>query len=264
MKPRLPLYKEVDVFKSLSPLVFATALITLAGCQSKPAPEVDEQARQTFISDMQRALIHSMATADTGEQIGAVLLEVTLDGQSAPTHCKAVRAPVKYRMALPADVMPTDINALTRLVEAQCWKTIYPVVPAAVREENGTVDVRAPLYIVLPGAAQAPDTLRRKAYAQRDFFWQHLLRDQPVTSIGKASLYYQANAQGKVEGCLVQLYPHPLRTDAFRLDGNLQALLNSRCMALDLSKLPGFAVDAQGQATGYTEMDYAPWRFNRP
>lgn len=252
------------MFKSLSPLLAAAALITLTGCQSKPAPEVDEQARQTFVTDMQRTLMHSMATADTGEQIGAVLLDVTLDRQSAPTRCKAVRAPVKYRMGLPTDVVPTDIIALTRLVEAQCWKTIYPVVPEAMRDEDGTVDVRAPLYIVLPHADQAPGTLRRKAYAQRDFFWQHLLRDQPVTSIGKATLYYQANAQGKVEGCLVQLYPHPLRTDAFRLDGNLQAQLNSRCMALDLSKLPGFEVDAQGLATGYTEMDYAPWRVNRP
>ncbi|MFJ4156936.1 hypothetical protein ACIPZF_19335 [Pseudomonas sp. NPDC089752] len=252
------------MFRSLSPALFATAFITLAGCQSAPVSKEDEQKRQSFINDMQRTLIHSMATADTGEQIGAVLLEVKLDRQSAPTSCKAIRAPVKYQMALPAGVMATDIKALTRMVEAQCWKTIYPVAPAAMREEDGTVHVLAPLYIVLPRSEQAPGTLRRKAYAQRDFFWEHLLRDQPVTSIGTASLYYQANAQGKVEGCLVQLYPHPLRKDAFKLDGNLQAQLNSRCMALDLSKLPGFEVDEQGLATGYSEMNYAPWRVNRP
>ncbi|MFJ2983528.1 MULTISPECIES: hypothetical protein [unclassified Pseudomonas] len=252
------------MFKSLPPIVFAIAVNTLAGCQSSPSPEVDEKARRTFISDMQRTLTQSMASADTDEQIGVVMLEVKLTRQSVPVRCKAVKPPVKYQMALPADVTPTDFKALASLVEAQCWKTIYPRVPAQTLEADGTVDVHAPLYIVLPQAAQAPDTLRRKAYAQRDFFWQHLLRDQPVTSIGKALLYYQANAQGKVVGCLVQLYPHPLRTDAFRLDGNLQAQLNSRCMALDLSKLPGFEADAQGLATGYTEMDYAPWRVNRP
>lgn len=252
------------MFKALPPVFFAAALLTLAGCQSRPAPEVDEQARKTFISDMQRTLTQSMASANTGEHIGAIMLKVTLTRQSVPVRCKAVKPPVKPPFALPSDAIPTDFQALTSLVEAQCWKTIYPRVPAEMLEADGTVDVHAPLYIMLPRAAQAPNTLRRKAYAQRDFFWQQLLRDQPVTSIGKASVYYQANAQGKVEGCLVQLFPHPLRPDAFRLDGNLQAQLNSRCMALDLSTMPTFEVDAQGLAKGYSEMDYAPWLVNRP
>ena len=85
-----------------------------------------------------------------------------------------------------------------------------------------------------------------------------------MTSIGRASVYYEANAQGHVEGCLVQLYPHPLRRDAFRLDGNLQAQLNSRCMALDLRKMPGYVTDERGLASGYSEVDYAPWRVGRP
>ncbi|MNE62210.1 hypothetical protein D3C80_1574790 [compost metagenome] len=72
-------------------------------------------------------------------------------------------------------------------------------------------------------------------------------------------MFYQANTQGKVDGCLVQLSPNPLREDAFRLDGNLQAQLNSRCMKLDLSKMPGFSSNEQGKAEGYSEVDYAPW-----
>lgn len=46
----------------------------------------------------------------------------------------------------------------------------------------------------------------------------------------------------------MQIYPHPNRPDDFRLDGKLQAEVNSRCMALDLSKLPGFSADEHGRA----------------
>ncbi|MFJ4456287.1 hypothetical protein ACIP1G_20690 [Pseudomonas sp. NPDC089392] len=212
---------------------------------------------------MQQVLKLGIVTADTGKQIGVVMLDVTLDQHSAPISCKASKAPKKYEIALPAELVRSDFKALAGMVEAQCWKSIYPVVPKALREANGTAQVRAPLFVVLPGAAQAPDTARRQANAQREFFWQQLFRDQPVNSIGRASLYYEANAQGKVQGCLVQIYPHPNRPDDFRLDGQLQAELNRRCMALDLFSLPGFKADTDGVAKGYSELEYAPWKVGR-
>jgi hypothetical protein len=255
--------KEVIVFRSLSPALVAAALIALAGCQHQPAPDADKQARQMFISDMQKALTLGIATADTGGQVGVVMLQVILDEHSAPTRCKARKAPPNREALLPADVTRTNFKKLASVVEAQCWKTIYPVVPKSMRDKDGTVDIRAPLVVQLPAWSQAPDTARRKANAQREFFWQHLFGDQAVSSIGRASVYYEANAQGKVQGCLVQIYPHPLREDDFRLDGKLQAQLNSRCMALDLSSLPGFKADMHGVAKGYSELEYAPWRVNR-
>ncbi|WP_110741549.1 MULTISPECIES: hypothetical protein [unclassified Pseudomonas] len=251
------------MFRSLSPVIAATALIALSGCQNRPASEEDKQARKTFVSDMQQVLKLGIATADTGKQIGVVMLDVKLDQNSAPVSCKASKAPMRYETVLPADLVRSDFKALASMVEAQCWKTIYPVVPKSLRDEDGTVEVRAPMFVDLPAAAQAPDTPRRQANAQREFFWQHLLRDQPVNSIGRASLYYEANAQGKVQGCLVQIYPHPNRPDDFRLDGKLQAELNSRCMALDVSQLPGFSTDAHGLAKGYSELEYAPWKVGR-
>jgi len=252
------------VLRSLSPAIVAAALIALAGCQNRPASEVDKQARRTFVSDMQQALKLGIATADTGKQVGVVMLDVKLDQDSAPISCKASKAPAKYETVLPADLLRSDFKSLASMVEAQCWKTIYPVVPKSLREKNGTVEVRAPLFVVLPAFAQAPDTARRQANAQREFFWQHLFRDQPVNSIGRASVYYEADAQGKVQGCLVQIYPHPQRPDDFRLDGKLQAQLNNRCMALDLSSLPGLQADVQGMAKGYSELEYAPWKVGRP
>ncbi|MGJ7547527.1 hypothetical protein [Pseudomonas alloputida] len=254
---------KAPVLKSLSPSLIAAALLLLPGCQSRVTAEVDPQAQQTFISDMQQALKLGIATADTDEQVGVVMLTVILDRHSSPTSCKASKAPIKYEMQLPADVKRSDYKALASMVEAQCWKTIYPVAPEGMREVDGTLEVRAPMFVLLPAAAQASGTPRRQVIAQREYFWQHLLRDQPVNSIGRVSVFYQANAQGKVEDCLVQIYPHPLRPNDFRLDGKLQAQLNSRCLAMDLSRLPGFSPDMHGVAKGYSELEYAPWRVGR-
>lgn len=247
------------MLKALSASLLTLALV---GCKARAIPEADPQVMKTFTHEMQQAVTQAIATADTGQQIGVVKLRVTLDEHSAPIACKAVRARDREGL-LPADIPRTPFKALAKVVEEQCWKTIYPAVPAALYEEDRSVEVVAPLIVMLPAAAQAPGTARRQANAQRAFFWQHLLRDQPVNSIGRVSVYYQANAQGKVEDCLVQIYPHPLRPDDFRLDGKLQAQLNSRCQALDLSQLPGFSADMHGVAKGYSELEYAPWRVGR-
>lgn len=248
------------MFRTLSPAFIAATLFALTGCQHQPASEVETQTRQTFISDMQQALKLSIATADTGKHVGVVMLDVTLDQSSAPVSCKASKAPLRYETQMPVELIRSDFKSLASVVEAQCWKTIYPVVPKPLREENGTAEIRAPLFVMLPAATQALDTARRRGNAQREFFWQHLFGDQPVDSIGRASVYYEASAQGKVQGCLVQIYPHPLRPDAFRLDGELQAQLNNRCMTLDLISLPGFKPDIDGLAKGYSELEYAPWK----
>lgn len=263
MKAGPCIIKEVPVFRPLSPALVVVTLIALTGCQSRPASEADTLALQTFTRDMQQALKLGIATADTGEQIGVVMLDVKLAPNSAPLSCKAGKAPMNNQMLLPANLIRSDFKALASMVEAQCWKTIYPVVPKPLREDDGTAQVRAPVVVLLPAAAQAPGTARRRANAQREFFWQQLFRDQPVTSIGRASVYYEADAQGKVQGCLVQIYPHPQRPDDFRLDGQLQAQLNSRCLTLDLSRLPGFSTDEQGKVQGYSELEYAPWKVGR-
>lgn len=256
------------MFKPFSPACLAAALLTLAGCQSTPSDtpkdQVDPQAFKAFTVDMQHALQLSIATAVTGEQVGAVTLQVTLDRNSAPTACKARVEPFKYGSKLPANVQPSDHKALAALVEGLCWKTIYPVVPAALFKGEASVDMRAPIVVELPGSVQAPGSARLKANAQREFFWQQLFRDQPVDSIGRAAVFYQADAKGQINGCLVQLSPTPLRSGDFRLDGNLQAQLNSRCMQLNLSQMPGFSTNEQGKAEGYSEMDYAPWKVGRP
>jgi len=127
------------VLRPLSPAIVAAALIALAGCQNRPASEEDKQARKAFVSDMQHVLKLGIATADTGKQVGVVMLNVKLDQHSAPISCKTSKAPMKYERALPADLVRSDFNALANMVEAQCWKTIYPVVPKSMRDEDGTL-----------------------------------------------------------------------------------------------------------------------------
>ncbi|WDY56022.1 hypothetical protein [Pseudomonas sp. PSKL.D1] len=244
----------------LLPFTLLATLAALAGCQQRSQPAVDEQAFKTFTNDMQRALYHSITTADTDEHLGVVLLTLKLDRTFAPVACKARRAPLKYEQQLPAGFVASNYEALNQFVETQCWKTVYPEAPAQLFDEDGTLTVVAPIYLMLPGETQSLQTERGQYNARKQFLWQHLLRDQPVNSIGMAMVNYQANAQGKVDGCLVQLYPHPLRKDAFRLEGELQARLTQRCMALDLSQMPGFATGGQGDSV----LDYAPWRVGRP
>lgn len=241
----------------------AVALLALTACHAAPPRAVDP-AEQTFKAGMIEALHRSIQQADTGKQIGAVLLHVVLDRRSAPLECKATRAPAKYQSKMPPDVPHSDFQALASLVETQCRRAIYPLAPANAQSTEGVVDVIAPLMLMLPSEAQATSTPRRQANARRDYFWKHLLRDQPISSIGTASVYWRANAEGQVDGCLVQLHPHPLRAAEFRLDGDFQARLSNRCMALNLSDLPYFSVDQQGFAEGYSELDYAPWRVGQP
>lgn len=244
--------------KTLVTILFA---LTLAGCKARAVPDAQPPATGIFAKHMQQALIQTIATTDSGRHVGVVRLRITLDANSAPIACKAQPSPGQEKL-LPAGVPLSNFKALARLVEAQCWKTIYPRVPAALYGAKDTVDVIAPLVVMLPAAD--PASLRGQANAQRAFFWQHLLRDQPVTSVGNVSVYYQGNAQGKVEQCLVQIHPHPLRPADFRLDSELQARLNARCLATNLSLLPGYSANANGVAEGYSELEYAPWRVGRP
>lgn len=245
----------------LRPLPFLfLALGAVVGCTASPSDSLDERTREAFTSGMMQALHPGIRRADTGTQVGALTLKITLDRQSVPISCVATQARAEHRLVLPSNVRTTDFQALARLVEAQCWKNIYPLVPPAMVGEEGKTEIVAPMILVLPEELQNPGTPRRQANAQRDYFWQHLLRDQPVNGIGRVSVYYQANAEGKIEGCLVQLYPHPLRSAEFRLDGELQARLINRCTALNLRDLPGFTANQQGQST----LDYAPWRVGQP
>ena len=251
------------------PLPGVLLLMMLGGCGTthrslEHAPStVDEQTRPDFMVAFQRTLQRDMATAIAGSLIGPIDLHITLDRRNALLGCKASRPRPTTMRAFPATLMPSSYKDLAEAVERQCWKSIYPQVPAALHEADGTIEVIAPLIMMPSPASQALDQRWRLNYAQREFFWQQLLLDHPVHSIGKAVIHFQADARGKVESCLVNLIPTAARPDAFEPDGNLQALLITRCKGLDLRQLPGFTLDALGKAQGSVSVEYAPWKTSR-
>ncbi|CAM4115126.1 hypothetical protein CCOS865_03609 [Pseudomonas reidholzensis] len=265
--------KEVPVLTKhpLRPLPIALlCLLTLAGCKtSEPAATdtaeaIDPKVMQQFVGDMQKTLQTNIANAVRGTLVGAVKLSIKLDQTYAPVACKAQEPGPKLASLLPADANRSDFKSLAAAVEAQCWKTVYPPVPAGAYDEDGTVEIVAPLILMPSANQQPPNPAWVARQQQREFFWQQLLREQPVDSIGVAIIRYQANSQGKVQGCLIELRPSAARADAFRMDGGLQSRLSSACMALDLQRMPGFAPDPQGKMEGFALVEYAPWKVGRP
>ncbi|BFO04685.1 hypothetical protein KNHN1_30630 [Pseudomonas guariconensis] len=235
------------------------SMLSLAACQASTVTP----AEKPFIEAMQSVLANDVTTATQGKLSGAVDLKVTLDRQSRPVACSTQPGKPEYAAKLPAEVVRSAYPVLARAVERQCWKTIYPLVPSELYGGEETVQITAPIVIVAPWPTLASDHPWRIHEARKAFFWQQLMREQPVDSVGQAVIRYQADAQGKVTGCLVDLAPVPQRTDAFRLDGQLQADLSRRCMQLDLRDMPSFMLEAQAPAENHTVVEYAPWKVGR-
>ncbi|WP_125929982.1 hypothetical protein [Pseudomonas putida] len=251
---------------SLALLGLATILL-LGGCESGPkadaAPPVDPKARQAFIEQTMGMLHHDMLAATGGQMAGVLNLEVTLDRDSRPIACSTHRAKASLAVQFPQDMTATDRKLLASTVQSQCWKTVYPKVPAGMQGDKGEVQLVAPLVLLRPPYVSEREQQRRQQHADNQFLWRTLMRDEPVDSVGLALIRYQADAAGRVTGCLVELAPHPVRKDAFRMDGALQARLNRQCLNLDLGQMPGFAPDAHGNFAGNGLLEYAPWKVGR-
>lgn len=272
MKVPVRSFKEVFVSKHhcIARLpVILLGVLALSACKTSGVvgnnvDKVDDKVMQQFTADVQHNLQLNILSASRGKLVGAARLHVTLNKRSEPVACKVTAAAPKHSAMLPADVVRSDFATLANVIEAQCWMTVYPKVPEPLFSEDDSVEMVAPVIVMLPAHwknAHASWDLRQQ---QRQYFWHQLMRTQPVDSIGTAVIRYQANAQGKVQGCLIDLQPTRLRTDAFRLDSALQARLNSACLGLDLQAMPGFAPDPHGRVEGYALVEYAPWKVGRP
>ncbi|MGE7990661.1 hypothetical protein ACQKPE_06360 [Pseudomonas sp. NPDC089554] len=243
-------------------LGLALSAALLAACQGiRPAP-ADPQLVQAWQGQILNMLQRDMLAASGGSMVGAINLNITLDRLGRPIACSTQRAKHSFAQAISPDALLTDRKVLARAVEAQCWRSVYPLPPDALFEGD-TLEVVAPLILMKPPYVSENEQARRQAAARQAFFWTALMREEPVASIGLAEIRYQTNPTGKVTGCLVTLNPHPLRRDAFRLDGELQARLTQRCNGLDLQQLPGFAPSTPGGLEGYTRVEYAPWKVGR-
>lgn len=240
------------------------ALALLAGCSSAPpkpeasaAPEVMQQFQRTF----QTALRQSIASSVQQDLIGAARLRLKVNREGRAVACKTMPATPDIAHGLATQQPFTDPAAFNLFIERQCWQAIYPKAPEALYDDKGVVEVVAPVGVAFSTAQPAPWQQENR---QRAFFREKLLANEQVDSIGVAIISYQTDATGKATGCLVHLMPSVVRPDDFKLDGGLQSRLTGTCMKLDLSRMPGFALNRQQQAEGMISLQYAPWVVGRP
>ena len=239
-------------------------LALLAGCSSappKPEATVDPKVMQQFQRTFQTALRQSIASSVQQDLIGTARLRLEVNREGRAVACKAMPATPDVAQKMATQQPFTDRAAFNRFLEQQCWQAIYPKAPEALYDDKGVVEVVAPVGVVYSTAQPAPWLQQN---AQRAFFRAQLLANEQVDSIGVAIISYQADATGKTTGCLVHLMPSGVRPDDFKLDGGLQSRLTGACMKLDLSRMPGFALNQQQQAEGVISLQYAPWVVGRP
>lgn len=248
----------------------------LTGCQSastdKPAPAksataqsaTEKAAYDKFLAEFQPAVVRHLLATNRQGAVGAKNLRIKFDRTNEMLSCAAESAKAPWVLSSPSMSQRRDSGSLARLVNQECWKIIYPVIPDHFFGPDGTADIVVPLIFgPVPVAAAASQRQRLQYQAQSDYFWQQLLVNRAVDSIGIAGFRFQANTQGQVEGCLVSLDPAPVRRDAFKFDNALQEQLTRQCKTLDLRQMPGFLPDENGRVQGYVEVAYAPGKVGR-
>lgn len=248
--------------------LLVTGALLLTACQSPPArtesPATSAQQEAdyaTFAAQFRSIVALHMLAANRRGAVGEKNLRVELNRDNEIVSCRAETVSPSVAHAMPVVTNHRGGVELARLINQECRKIIFPLVPKHLFDDKGIADVIAPLkFLPLPPAAAEQRRSLLMLQAQRDFFWHQVLVDQPVDSVGRASFSVQADAVGQVSGCVVNLAPVTVRQDAFKPDNALQTRLISRCLALDLRQMPGFALDDKGQANARITVQYAPWK----
>lgn len=239
------------------------ALPLLASCQStEPSANnseisiQDKRKLQWFVRDFSEALMRNGQIANTELLEGSLDMLVTVNRQNQVIGCST-------RPTQNAQLKMYPYNPrLARLIEPVCWNSVFPEVPV---EMFGTESEQ---IIVAPLVFNTPDSVNRsrlqkmndERYTTEQFFWKNLLVQQPLDAVGLAWFKATANAEGVVQTCSITLGPHPYRPLAFKLDNALLQRLGEQCKRLNLARLPGFKVDAEGVATVRSLIEYTPWR----
>jgi len=229
------------------------SLALLSGCALKYSPaDVDPKARAQFQEHFQAALYRSIASDVQEPMVGVAALRITVNRLGRAASCKAQRARPDFEKQLPVELSRTEPKAFARFIEERCLRAIYPTGPDGMYNEDGQVEVIAPVNVVFNNLSA---DRWKTGNAQRRFFREHLLDAERVDSVGIAVIHFQSNGLG----CLVDLRPNITRPADFKLDGALQGRLNEACSKLDLSQVPGIGANTQEQKVGRVALEYAPW-----
>lgn len=248
--------------------VAVIGVMALTACQAAhtpqsppPTPSPEQAAYRHFLTQFQTMVGEQMLGANKERAVGARKLVITFDRSNAILSCHAASAKAPLVSAMPTAKERRDAERLGTLIDRECWKVIYPLVPEHFFNEQGTVELVAPMIFPPTHAERQEARVLRRA--QSDFFWQQLMIDRPVDSVGRATFRVQADALGNVQNCLVSLEPVHVRRDAFKLDNPWQTLLTQQCKRLKLQHMPGFTQNEDWRTYATVVVEYAPWKVGR-
>ena len=249
--------------RSLRPLL-TCCFALLYGCTSS-APHADEAVspaeNELFQIAFVMALKESIAPYIQGPANLVIRLKIVINREGRPLSCEA-RLPTPSVPVQQTEPPPdADMNELIEVAERVCLQAVYPRAPAALYDKRGRLEINAPIRVNVQSGTIA-DSVRDSLRQQ--FFRRHLFAHERVDSIGTALVRYKSDRTGRIQSCLVEVIPTVVRPNSFRMDRALEKRLSQSCMKLNLSRMPGFALNQQQQAEGMISLQYAPWMVERP
>lgn len=252
-------------------LIGATALAVLPGCHQATY----EQKLDAWIDSGGK----SVPTFLTSEEIKRLeerrylrVLRATLARDAFYANPEGLRGSVKLTMKLDrqGDVRLCEAKSaeagtpsrLVNLMADACWSTVWGPIPANLQSpKDGGLEIIAPL-IASGETPSMPDheRLRQRDAVESRFFWDNVVGKQSLSAFGSARFNFTANAKGEVLRCDVELEKHSLRPEYFQPNPELQQTLTQQCLQLNVGKMPGFQVGADGTAKRVVRVDYLPWK----
>ncbi|WP_434575858.1 hypothetical protein J3P88_13510 [Pseudomonas sp. Z3-6] len=259
--------------RTISTLIGLTALAVLPGCHQATY----EQKMDAWVDSGGK----SMPTFLTSEEIKRLeerryirVLRATLAGDAFNANPEGLRGTVKLTMKLDrqGDVVLCEAEStnagtpsnLLNLVADVCWSSVWEPVPESLRSPNdGSLEINMSLIVSgeTPSIHDHQRVRQRAAVASR-FFWDNVVGKQSVNAFGRARFDFTANAKGEVTRCDVELGEHSLRPGLFQPNPELQQALTQRCLQLNVARMPGFQVKADGTAKRVVWVNYLPWKHH--
>jgi hypothetical protein len=233
----------------------ATASAMLAGCSTQPAGPITEAQLRDIHQSVNEVLTSMNQAANKNWLSGAVMLEVSIARDNSLLGCTATST--------------SGAPGLVAVAERACWASVFPPMPAEVFDADGKGLIRMPMIFGMdppadPQLRASYEGILFPAFSQGQYFWDNGIRAVPTHSVGQVVFHYVADHQGRVLVCNAIIDAVESRPAQFRDNPLLIKRLSAACQAMNLSKMPGFAVAANGLATGSVWMFYAPWRQAAP
>lgn len=263
--------KSWNARRIISTLIGVTALAVLPGCHKatyeqkidawidsggKSVPtfltseEIKRLEQRRYLRVLRATLARDAFNANPEGLRGSVTLKMKLDRQGDVVLCEA---------------KPAEAGTPSRLVNLMadvCWSSVWEPVPESLQSPNdGSLEINIPLI----ATGETPslhdhERVRQQAAVASRFFWDNVVGKQSVNAFGSARFDFTANATGEVLRCDVELQKNSLRPGFFQPNPELQQALTQQCLQLNVGKLPGFQVSADGTAKRVVRVDYLPWK----